>query len=110
MGHRGLEVTVHRPVLGSLGQQWSTIDSFSVLFFLANRCYLVVAEGDGEPSIVAVDDLNAVVSRAAGKREDYTKTFYTHRKNVVLVNWCIISTFYCKDFVVNKYKCPYPEK
>ena len=66
MGHRGLEVTVHRPVLGSLGQQWSTIDSFSVLFFLANRCYLVVAERDGEPSIVAVDDLYAVVSRAAG--------------------------------------------
>ena len=29
-------------------------------------CHLVVAEGDGEPPIVAVDDFNAVVSRAAG--------------------------------------------
>ena len=85
MGHRGLEVTVHRPVLGSLGQ---LID-----LFLTKMCYLVVAEGDGEPPIVAVDDLNAVVSRAAEQREDYTKTFYTHRKNFVLVNWCIISTF-----------------
>ena len=28
-------------------------------------CHLVVAEGDGEPPIVAIDDLNAVVSRAA---------------------------------------------
>ena len=65
VGHRGLEVTVHRPVLGSLGQQWSTIDPFSVLFSLIKRRHLVVAEGDGEPSIVAVDDLNAVVSRAA---------------------------------------------
>ena len=66
MGHRGLEVTVHRPVLGSLGQQWSTIDSFSVFFSFIKTRHLVVAEGDGEPPIVAVDDLNAVVSRAAG--------------------------------------------
>jgi hypothetical protein len=44
VSHRGLQVTVHRPVLGSL----------------------VVAEGDGEPPIVAVDDFNAVVSWAAG--------------------------------------------
>ena len=89
MGHRRLEVTVHRPVLGSLGQ---LVDSF----LWTKERHLVVAEGDGEPSIVAVDDLNAVVSRAAGQREDYTKTFYTHRKNFVLVNWCIISTFvYC---------------
>ena len=78
-------------------------------------CHLVVAEGDGEPPIVAVDDLNAVVSRAAGQREDYTKTFYTHRKNFVLVNWCVIRTFVyygviSKDFVVKKYKFPYPEK
>ena len=28
-------------------------------------CHLVVAEGDGEPPIVPIDDLNAVVSRAA---------------------------------------------
>ena len=35
-------------------------------FFLTKMCYLVVTEGDGEPSIVAVDDLNAVVSRTAG--------------------------------------------
>ena len=58
MGHRGLEVTVHRPVLGSLGQ----LEDF---FSLTKERYLVVAEGDGEPPIVAVDDLNAVVSRAA---------------------------------------------
>ena len=90
MGHRGLKVTVHRPVLGSLGHNGH--NGF-IRFSLIKRFHLVVAEGDGEPSIVAVDDLNAVVSRAAGQREDYTKTFYTHRKNFVLVNWCIISTF-----------------
>ena len=88
MGHRGLKVTVHRPVLGSLGHNGDFVS-----LFLTKMCYLVVTEGDGESPIVAVDDLNAVVSRAAGQREDYTKTFYTHRKNFVLVNWCIISTF-----------------
>ena len=89
VGHRGLEVTVHRPVLGSLGQL--------VDFFLwTKERHLVVAEGDGEPSIVAVDDLNAVVSRAAGQREDYTKTFYTHcpgklvYRKYICVFWCYI--------------------
>ena len=57
MGHRGFEVTVHRPVLGSLGQ---LVDSF----LWTKERHLVVAEGDGEPPIVAVDDLNAVVSGA----------------------------------------------
>ena len=33
-------------------------------------CHLVVAEGDGEPPIVPIDDLNAVVSRAAEKNND----------------------------------------
>ena len=33
-------------------------------------CHLVVAEGDGEPPIVAIDDLNAVVSRAAEENND----------------------------------------
>ena len=28
-------------------------------------CHLVVAEGDGEPPIVAIHNLNAVISRAA---------------------------------------------
>ena len=59
VGHCGLQVTVHRPVLGSLGQ---LVDSF----LWTKERHLVVAEGDGEPPIVAVDDLNAVVSRAAG--------------------------------------------
>ena len=34
------------------------------------KSHLVVAESDGEPPIVAIDDLNAVVSRAAGQRHD----------------------------------------
>ena len=33
-------------------------------------CHLVVAEGDGEPPIVTIDDLNAVVSGAAEKNND----------------------------------------
>ena len=55
-----------------------------------------LAEGDGEPSIVAVVDLNAVVSRAPELRKDHTKTFYTHRKNFVLY---IISTFVNFGFI-----------
>ena len=38
-------------------------------------CHLVVAEGDGEPPIVAIDDLNAVVSRAAEKNNDKNNGF-----------------------------------